>query len=88
MANFKTSAHYINFLMDADVPAIAEAINKAYVPGIIIVASASNERAITESITFPARLNNVFCIGAADGKEDAADYKPPFFREKYSALVS
>ena len=76
----------ISFGFAVDVPAIANAIENAYVQGIIILASASNEGA-NERIAFPARLKNVFCIGAADGKGYDAGFNPPYVgMEKYSAL--
>ena len=46
---------------------IVEALNEARRRGIIVLASASNEGA-NDTIAFPARLDNVFCIGSADGK--------------------
>lgn len=76
----------ISWGLDEDVPAIAKAIDKAYNKGIIILASASNNGA-NKSIAFPARLKNVFCIGAADGKGSASVFNPPYLGvEKYSAL--
>lgn len=65
---------------------IIEALNDARRLGIIILASASNEGA-NHTIAFPARLNSVICIGAADGKGSRSSFSPPFMgEEKYSAL--
>lgn len=61
-------------------------MNEARRRGIIILASASNEGA-NNRIAFPARLDNVFCIGSADGKGGRSSFSPPFIgEEKYSAL--
>ena len=76
----------ISWGMNEDVPEVTKAIDNAYSEGIIILASASNEGA-NDCISFPARLKNVFCIGAADGKGYDAGFNPPFLgSEKYSAL--
>jgi hypothetical protein len=65
---------------------IIVALNAARRQGIIILASASNEGA-NHTISFPARLDNVFCIGSADGKGSRSSFNPPFMgEEKYSAL--
>jgi hypothetical protein len=38
-------------------------------------------------ISFPARLQNVLCIGSADGKGSRSSFSPPFIgEEKYSVL--
>jgi subtilisin family serine protease len=69
-----------------DPLSVVEALNEARKQGIIILASASNEGA-NHTISFPARLNNVFCIGSADGKGSRSSFSPPFIgEEKYSVL--
>jgi Subtilase family len=73
--------------MTDDVPAIAKALDKAYSKGIILFAAASNHGANISSLAFPARLKNVFCIGAANGMGVPSPFSPPFQGvEKYSAL--
>jgi subtilisin family serine protease len=65
---------------------IAEAIATAIKSGILIFASASNAGA-NDPITFPARLQGVFCIGSADGLGAPSTFNPPSEgKEKYSAL--
>ena len=65
---------------------IVEALKEAKKKGIIVLASASNEGA-NHAISFPARLDTVFCIGSADGKGFRSNFSPPFLgEEKYSAL--
>lgn len=72
--------------MRDDPQSIVEALNEARKRGCIILASASNEGA-NHAITFPAKLDNVFCIGSADGKGCRSSFSPPFIgEEKYSAL--
>lgn len=94
-----TNAQAINWCLENEVDVISmplgiksnpssvtEALNEAHRRGIIILASASNEGA-NDDIAFPARLENVFCIGAADGKGSRSSFSPPFLsEEKYSAL--
>src|SRR5271155_4301030 len=65
---------------------LIEALNEARGQGITILASASNEGA-NDTISFPARLPSVICIGSADGKGRRSSFSPPFVgEEKYSAL--
>lgn len=72
--------------MQEDVPSIATALNRALKEGILVFASASN-RGANFPITFPARLQGIFCIGSADGLGAPSLFNPPFAgEEKYSAL--
>lgn len=65
---------------------LTEALLEAKRRGTIILASASNEGA-NQTIAFPARLDDVICIGSADGKGGRSSFSPPFIgQEKYSAL--
>jgi hypothetical protein len=76
----------ISWGIKRDVRLIADAITKAMESGILIFASASNSGA-NDPITFPARLQGVFCIGSADGLGAQSTFNPPFEgEEKYSAL--
>jgi subtilisin family serine protease len=72
--------------MQEEVASIATALNHALEEGILVFASASN-RGANFPITFPARLQGIFCIGSADGLGAPSSYNPPFAgEEKYSAL--
>ena len=72
--------------MKTDIQSIAEVIADAIKEGILIFASASNNGA-NYPITFPARLQGVFCIGSADGLGAKSSFNPPSEgTEKYSAL--
>lgn len=76
----------ISWGFDEDITPIKEGLQRAYDMGIIILASASNEGAHKE-ITFPARLETVFCIGAANGMGASSDINPEYAGvEKYSTL--
>jgi len=69
-----------------DVSSIKNSIGNAISTGILIFASASNAGA-NYPITFPARLQGVFCIGSADGLGAQSTFNPPFEGvEKYSVL--
>ena len=64
-----------------------QAINEAYVKGIVIIASASNEGGNAPQIAFPARMTRVICVGSADGDGFQSTFSPSFQRtEKYSAV--
>ena len=71
--------------MNDDVPVIAKVLDKAHAQGILVFASASNQGA-NDSIAFPARLRNVFCIGAADGKGSPAAFNHRFLGWKSTAV--
>ena len=72
--------------MRTDILPVADVLLSAQRSGIILLASASNQGA-NSGITFPARLNYVFCIGSADGKGGTSSFNPPFIgEEKYSSL--
>jgi subtilisin family serine protease len=76
----------ISWGMKRDIPVIGSSIKEAIRRGILIFACASNGGA-NYSITFPARLPRVFCIGSADGLGTQSDFSPPFpGEEKFSAL--
>jgi Subtilase family len=61
-------------------------LNQALKKGILIFASASNNCA-NYPITFPARLQGIFCIGSSDGMGAPSTFNPPSIGvEKYSAL--
>jgi hypothetical protein len=76
----------ISWGLDEPSPVVAKAIDKAYSQGIISLASASNTGA-NESITFPASLDHVFCIGSANGVGKLSDFNPPpMGPEKFSSL--
>jgi len=65
---------------------VAQALTRARSLGIVALASASNNGA-NNRISFPASLNDVFCIGSANGKGGRSHFSPPFIgEEKYSAL--
>ena len=69
-----------------EIPSISTALNQALRAGILIFASASNTGA-NYPITFPARLQGIFCIGSADGLGAPSTFNPPFEgEEKYSTL--
>ena len=69
-----------------DIPSISTALNQALKAGILIFASASNTGA-NYPITFPARLQGIFCIGSADGLGAPSTFNPPYEgEEKYSTL--
>jgi hypothetical protein len=72
--------------MKEDIPSISTALNQALRAGVLIFSSASNTGA-NYPITFPARLQGIFCIGSADGLGAPSTFNPPFEgEEKYSAL--
>lgn len=72
--------------MTNDVPSIVKALGRAIEKGILIFASASNSGA-NDPITFPARLQGIFCIGSADGVGAQSNFNPPSEdEEKYCAL--
>jgi Subtilase family len=76
----------ISWGMMKDVPSIGDALSDAKKQGVVVLASAGNEGA-NRNIAFPARLQDVFCIGSADDKGNPSEFSPPFVRmEKYSAL--
>ena len=76
----------ISWGMQRDDLPIATALNDALKAGILIFASASNKGA-NYPITFPARLQGIFCIGSADGLGNQSFFNPPFMGiEKYSIL--
>jgi|SRR5579859_13468 len=65
---------------------VAQALTRARGLGIVALASASNDGA-NNRISFPASLDDVFCIGSANGKGGRSHFSPPFIgEEKYSAL--
>lgn len=65
---------------------VAQALTRARSLGIVALASASNDGA-NNRISFPASLDDVFCIGSANGKGGRSHFSPPFIgEEKYSAL--
>jgi hypothetical protein len=77
--------------MDINIPSIESVIEEAYQQGIIMIASASNNGK-NKRISFPARLQNVFCIGASDCFGHPAKFNPNAFNpfdihvEKFSVL--
>jgi subtilase family serine protease len=72
--------------MQENVPSISTALNHALRNGILVFASASNHGA-NYPITFPARLQGIFCIGSAEGLGAQSSFNPPFEGvEKYSVL--
>jgi tetratricopeptide (TPR) repeat protein len=76
----------ISWGMRNHVPSIAKALGKAIEKGILVFACASNSGA-NDPITFPARLQGIFCIGSADGKGAQSIFNPPSEDEEtYSAL--
>lgn len=77
----------ISWGFEFEIPTLAKAIDLAYERGVIIVASASNDGRNKDVVDFPARMVNVFCIGAADGKGTPSKFNPPSKGvEKYSTL--
>jgi subtilisin family serine protease len=77
----------ISWGFEEEIPALAQAIENAYEQGILIVASASNDGWNKDVVDFPARMDKVFCIGAADGKGNPSRFSPPTEGvEKYSTL--
>jgi Subtilase family len=76
----------MSFGIKDESESVTKALNRAQQSGIITLASASNEGA-NDCISFPARLNNIFCIGSADGKGFPSSFSPPYRdKEKYSTL--
>ena len=57
------------------MPGITNILNYAVSHGILVFASAGNDGENTP-IPFPARLNNVFCIGATDGLGKPKNFSP------------
>lgn len=77
----------ISWGFEDEIPALAQAIEAAYERGIIVVASPSNDGRNKDIVDFPARMDKVFCIGAADGKGNTSIFNPPTEGvEKYSTL--
>lgn len=73
-------------ILNEEPQGIVDVLQRARSLGIIVLASASNEGA-NHTISFPATLDTVFCIGSADGKGSRSSFSPPFVgKEKYSAL--
>jgi hypothetical protein len=75
----------ISWGMNKEIPTISTALNEALKAGIVIFASASNAGA-NDPITFPARLEGIFCIGSANGVGGPSTFNPPSKKEKYSVL--
>jgi hypothetical protein len=55
---------------------IEQALNDASKNGVLIFAAASNYGRNKKDISFPARLDDVFCIGAANHLGITADFTP------------
>jgi hypothetical protein len=51
-------------------------LNEAHRKGVVIFASASNN-GLNEPISFPARMDNIFCIGATDGLGNRSPFTTP-----------
>ena len=73
--------------MQQDINSISAALKKAQKDNVIIIASASNEGG-NRTITFPARLKNVFCICSADGKGFPSRFNLPIEAKKQAETFS
>jgi subtilisin family serine protease len=77
----------IGWGLKENVDGIARVLNRALTLGIVIVAPKIHVGEDCPKVTFPSRLNNVLCIGSADGKGSPSEFYSSFMEDQgFSAL--